>query len=397
MDRLFVHGTPYRPKYAGASLPIPAVNVLAQPRKTFEGIPELALDVAKKRLLNPPTVARFDEAACRQYVEAVNRLWETSYCADELQSRTENGERVYYVLLAGERRFRSCRLLWNEGCAECVEARGKEKPGRCFKRHFGCALLDVRVCRNIPPLAALFLQLSENTHVPVPSHEEAAAYARLFALIRKADPEFPVARFAREVGRSPDTIRKALRYHLLPPVAKEAVENGAIAYGVAIEIARLQEDGLQPEQLEFWIARAITERRKVKDFRGLVTAHIQERHSGQTSLLDFFQAVQAKDAQRAHLKRTVEANSIQALWAAIHYLGRVQRLFTEELLGPPKAPYSISSPVRVYRTLVERLRELLPAFRARVSARRLGTPEPVLAEAALLLGLLVPEEAGHTA
>lgn len=394
-DRLFVHGTPYRPRYDGAALPITAINVLAQPRKTFEGLEELALDIAKKRMLNPPTVARFESESCRHYIAAVNRLWGTSYEIDQMEARIERGAKIYYVLLAGERRFRACTLLWKRGCEECLEARGPETPGRCFKRHFGGVKLDVRICRNIPPLAALFLQLSENTHMPVPSHEEAAAYARLFSLIRKADEAFPIARFAREVGRSPDTIRKALRYHLLPEIAKTAVERGQVAYGVAVEIARLQEDGLTAEQLEFWIQRAIAERRKVEEFRLLVNAHLAERHSGQQSLLDMFQAEQTKLAQKAHIRRTVEAKTIQALWTSIHYLARVGQLFTEELLGTPNAPYSIDSPLRVYGTLVERLRELLPHLRGRVSARKIGEYEEVLTEARALLRVLGADESTH--
>lgn len=387
-DRLFVHGTSYRPRYDGHALAIPEINVLAQPRKTFEGIEELSLDIAKKRVLNPPTIARFDTEGCRQYVAAVNRLWGAEYDVERMRSKKEDGKGIYYVLLAGERRFRSCALIWERGCAECLESRGKEKPGRCFKRHFDGNKLDVRVCRNIPPLAALFLQLSENTHVPVPPHEEAAAYARLFGLIRKADETFPVARFAREVGRSPETIRKALRYHLLPDVAKEAVERGHVPYGTAVEIARLQEDGLTPDQLEFWIQRSIVGRRKVAEFRTLVDAHLAERRSGQRSLLDMFQSEQAALTRKAHIRRTVEAKSVQALWAGIHYIGRVQQLIDGGMLGSPDATYSEDSPLRVYGTLVERMRELLPKLRALLSARKGREYQAVLDETYALLAAL---------
>jgi hypothetical protein len=387
-DQLFVHGTTYSPRYDGHALAIPEINVLAQPRKTFEGIEELSLDIAKKRVLNPPTVARFDCEGCRQYVAAVNRLWGTAYDIDKLRSKKEAGAEVFYVLLAGERRFRSCALLWERGCAECIETLGEEKPGRCFKRHFGGDKLDVRICRDIPPLAALFLQLSENTHVPVPSHEEAAAYARLFGLIRKADEAFPIARFAREVGRSPETIRKALRYHLLPDIAKEAVECGHVPYGTAVEIARLQEDGLTPDQLEFWIQRSIVERRRVDEFRKLVDAHLAERHSGQQSLLDMFQSEQAALTSKAHIRRTVEAKSVQALWGNIHYIARVQQLIEGGMLGAPDAAYSEDSPLRVYGTLVERMRELLPKLRALLSARKGKDYQAVLDEThSLLVGL----------
>lgn len=364
--------------------------MLAQPCKTFEHIEELARDQAKKRQLQPPVVARFRPEDARRYVATVNLLWGTGTALETLHPTREHGRTFYYVLLAGERRYRSFRLLWERGCGECREARGQETPGRCFRRHFGRPRIEVRVCRGIPPLNALFLQLSENTHMPVPPHEEAQAYGRLFLLLRQAEPSFPMARLAREVGRSPDTVRRALRFHSLPDSIREAVERGHLGYGVAIEIARLLEFSPDAVELEFWRDRVLADRWKVDKAREAVDAWLKEKRSGQRSLLEIFKEGQDASAKRAHVRRTVQAGSIQSVWACIHYLSRVQQLFADGLLGKPGAPFSEDSPLRVIAALVERLKEMLPMLRELLSPRRFEETRAIVEEAHELFRRLPP-------
>jgi hypothetical protein len=355
-------------RYDGAKVRIGRINVLPQPRKTFDGLEELALDIAKKKILNPPTVARFGREGCAKYLAIVNHLWGSSFRLEEM--RTADGAAdSYYVLLAGERRFRSCRLLWEKGCAECRERHGAESEGRCFRRHFGGNEIDVRLCVDIPPLPALFLQLSENTHMAVPPHEEAAAYALLFKLLRSADETFSVARFSREVGRSPETIRRALRFCELPETIRDAVEKGYIAYGIAVEIARLKESGENEASLDYWLSRAIAENLKVPAFREMAGKFIADKRSGQTSLLGIFQESQQHEAERAHVRKVVAAGSIKAVWTWVYYLTTVQKLYEAGKLGTPEAIFSEGSPVRVFRQLLERLDAVLPHLKKRLPRR----------------------------
>lgn len=389
LETLLAAGEGYQPTYLGGALPLGTINVLPQPRKTFENLEELALDVARKRLLNPPTVARFTREDAATFLETVNRLWSTDFRIEALRATREDDAEVYYVLLAGERRFRACTILWERGCAECREASG-EAPlpeGACFRKHFDGDRLEVRLCQDIPALAALFLQLSENTHMPVPPHEEAEAYGRLFSLLLQADPKYTAARFAREVGRSADTIRRALRYLLLPPSVRAAVESRLIAYGAALEIQRLQEAGLDEERLQFWVMRAATERKSVEQFREEVTRHLKERASGQQSLLGMFQENQAVQ-ERAHVRRTVESQTIQAVWSWISYVARVKQLATARQIGHPGAPYSEDSPVRVLGRLTRSLEEALPLLEGFIPDDARGAMRDALDGASQQLALI---------
>lgn len=182
----------------------------------------------------------------------MNRLWHTAFGIDQLHSTANGTRRKYHVLIAGERRYRALSLLWKEGCAECHDEYGKEPAGTCFKRHFhkGNDRVEVRLCVNAPPLPTLFLQLSENTHMAVPPYEEAQAYILLFRLVRQADEKFSVAQFASRVGRSPETVRNALRFSELPVGVRVYVEKGAIRYGIGIELTRLHRAGLKAKELE---------------------------------------------------------------------------------------------------------------------------------------------------
>ena len=371
----------HRFHYVGSTLPLGAINVLEQPRKTFVGLDSMADDIADKQLLNPPTVAQFERATVQTYLEVNNRMWGTEHRLDELKPVKRRGKERYFVLLAGERRFRSCRLLWRRGCADCRERWGEEPKGRCFRRHFPGGKIEVRLCVNIPAIPALELQLSENTHMPVPPHEEAQAYARLFRLIREEDPRYPMARFARKVGRSPQAIKNALRFCHLPVAIQRAVEDQRVAYGAAVEIARLQEIGLKQDELEWWMMRAVAERKKLEDFRQLVRGQILARTSGQVSLFQVMSAESERLERRRHIRRVVGEQSVKSLWTSLAYFRTVLGLFHEGRLGRPESPYSEASPSRLFRKHVDQLRELLPFIRAFLPKQAAKTAEEVLQEA----------------
>lgn len=55
-------------------IPLDLINVLPQPRRTFEEIPLLADDIAAKGLINPITVGLFTPAQCRQYLQVINSV-----------------------------------------------------------------------------------------------------------------------------------------------------------------------------------------------------------------------------------------------------------------------------------------------------------------------------------
>ena len=353
----------YSSYYQGAWLPISIINVLPQPRKTFEGIPELALDIAKKKLLNPLIVARLDEDDCKRYIAIINFLWGTSFELNDLHSVEEEGSVIQYILLAGERRLKACYHLWNVGCQDCQENYGSEPEGNCFKRHFGTNKIEVRLCLNIPPLSALFLQFSENIHRRVPPHEEARAYNQLFRLIKEVESGYPITKFARNVGRSPETIKNALRFCKLPSLIQEFVEKGLVPYGIAVEIARIQELGTSEDELRHWALKAATNNYKVPDFRELVTRYIRFKMLGQTTMLDLMERAQREEFNKPQFRKIVAVNMIKGVWFWIYYFRTVLKLLEEGLLGKADSPFSEGSPVRVFRRLVELLKEVLPHFK----------------------------------
>lgn len=353
-----IEGDGRQHRYQGTWIHMDSINVLPQPRRTFDAIPELALDIAFKGMMNPVVVARFTRKDCAEYVAVINRLWQASFSEEQLVSIREE-EEIFYVLLAGERRYRSCRLLWENGCLLCQEKFGEEEPGICFQRHFqNNGEIEVRLCVDISPLAALFLQLSENTHVPVPANEEAQAYSQLFKLIRGADSSFSIAKFARCVGRSPGTIRNALRFCELPLNIQEAVSKKEISYGIALELFRLGESGVLSEELDYWLLRAKATNISVSAFRELVNQHLDNNKSGQKSLFDIFDLEGEKLRRKMAIRHTVSKEVIQQLWGFLGYWLKVSRLCQD---GQIPAVFSEESPVRLLRKNIDVLsQQILP-------------------------------------
>ena len=63
--------------------------------------------------------------------------------------------------------------------------------------------------------------------------------ADLFNFLKEKE-EVNLAKFARSVGRSEDTIRNALGFVKLPQKIQEYIKDGHLAYGIGIQLARIQ-------------------------------------------------------------------------------------------------------------------------------------------------------------
>jgi hypothetical protein len=347
-------------RYRSARVPIDAVNILPQPRKTFDDIEIFADELAINGVINPPIVALFDRAECEQYLRVNNRLWETAITVGKLRADADGR---YCILIAGERRMRALSRIWEFGCSECRELHGQEDVGACYKRHFGGKTVEVRLGEHLPVFGALFRQLSENTHKHVPAHEEALAYAQFFKLIRFIEPGFSLTQFAREVGRGPETIRNAIRYCELPPSIQGVVERGQVLYGIAVELSRIHQEGASNQDLHFWLNRVIAENYTVQKFRVIISAYLKDRASGQGSLEGIMDEEQERLRRKLSVKRAVEINSVRALWAFIYYFEKVAALFESGALGKPDSPFSEGSPTRLFKRLVRQQRKILPHLR----------------------------------
>lgn len=359
--------TAYHYRYVPRRLPLESIIVLPQPRRTFEYIPELATDIAERGLLHPLTVAAFDRKSFARYLDALNDLWSTNFEVSEFHPSRQRRKPTYYVLLAGERRFRAHRWLWERGCATCEEKHGPQsRAGACFRRHFPDHRLTAQLCENIPPLAALCLQLAENTHNPVPEHEEARAYSLLYGAILRADPSYSVAAFARRVGRSATTVQRALRYCNLPVAVQEYVEKGYLRYGHAIEIARLMREKATERELLFWRDWAVAHRVGVEDFRRLISKNIGVLRSGQISLLQIMGVIQEEDRRRAAVRKAVAEGTIQALYAWTSYLTTILEMLRDGRLGREDSPFSSRSPCKALEKLAHLLTLILEHLTAPV-------------------------------
>ncbi|MBI4039391.1 hypothetical protein HY388_01025 [Candidatus Daviesbacteria bacterium] len=382
--------------YMGARIPLEAINIFPQVRQTFEEIEDLAENIADHGLFNPLTVAKFDRESCQHYIAVINWLWGRDFSLDQTVSCEEDGQEVFYVLLAGERRHRACMYLKTAGCPSCQQQFG---AGPCHTRHPASAdgQVDVRLCVNISPLEALFRQIAENVHMRVPAHEEAKVFYELYSLVKQADPKYSLAQFSRDVSRGPDTIKNAIRFCELPAEIQGFVKNRVFSYGIACEISRLHEAGFSEDDLSWWARQAAVSSPKVDEFRETISKVITDRNNGQT-MLDLFTQEQESEMRRLAHRRVVARELIQILWRDQYYLKKVQELLKDGKLGRDDSPFSILSPVRYFRASIALRQELLPLLKDHLPKAFLAEAEQILSDNEQVLAVLevglAPTESG---
>lgn len=343
------------------------INILPQMRKSFDQKEqdELTESIRKKGVLNAPIVALFTLAELRQYLKVINKLWKSSIAAEDLKSSKIKGQRLYFVLLAGERRLRSLRPLVREG-----------KQSR---------LLKVIIHEHLDPLSAIDIQFSENCHRRVPPHEEAYAYGEYWELISAKYGEPPtLSGFAKRVGRSPAAIKAALQFVSLPATIRHAVagewgmgvpnaklfrrENLRLPYSIAVELARLSERGKTEHYLIDLMVGAVLGRTKVEKFHEQVNQILNNDTPDLPGLMTE-NAIEAE--RRAHFRLTVEkgVNWILCGWES--WLARVLVLFEKGLLGKDDSPFadgSVKNRIANILALLEKIFQLFykqPSLAAR--------------------------------
>jgi len=300
------------PIFRNKNVPLFVINILPQVRKTFLGLEELAESIKLSGLLNPVTIAEFEREQAEEYIRIINKLWHTSFNISSLIPF----ENHFYILLAGERRMRACKLIQ-------------------IKK------IRATVCSKISVFGALFIQMSENTHHSVPVHEEAEGYYQSFKLLREIDAQFPLAEFARKVGRSSGTIRNAINFIELPESIRKLVESKKVSYGIAIELSKLQKAGESEEMLHRWLTRAIIQRKNAKDLSDDIRTYFENKRIGQEALFSF-----SEQEEKKARKKVVEKKSLQRLSCQTHYFKQVLSLFKTGHLGKDESPFSEGSPMR---------------------------------------------------
>ncbi len=192
-------------------------------------------------------------------------------------------------------------------------------------------------------------------------------------------------RFAKKMGRNPDTIRQDFRFCESPLTLQDAVKNGDIKWGIGLELVRLLIYGLSEEELDWWIKRAITENYKVDDFRKIINDFIRLNNSNQSAL---FTQEQMEEMGRSHFRMIVERHTIMAIWSWIHYFARVLSLFEQGKLGKSDSPFSHRSPVRVFRKLIDLLERIYPFLQSHLPKKERKRAKRVISKTGKILSQL---------
>jgi hypothetical protein len=316
-----------KPNWRNKTIAIEDINILAQVRKTIE-VDKLAANIEALGNIAPILIVEYDREGALAYVKTVNEEWGTSYHVEDLKSINNNGEK-YYIIIAGHRRLQAMVQI------------GEKKA-------------KARVAENLPPFEVLFLQLSENLHMPVPKHEEVTGQQRLFRLIRKYHSDFTFAEYAPHVGASIDQLREGAKYVDLPEVIQRAVEEGKVCFGVAVAFDQLikrfdldEKVRAEFESKQGWVdwlvanclVKAIIDRSSIKKFAVDAQKDISTKLSRQ---LDMFklegevEKVSVRNFSNMILRKTAEG-----ILSAVKYLSNALDHFSGQgaLLRVDESPF----------------------------------------------------------
>lgn len=337
------------------SFPINLVNVLVQPRQTFnkEEISELAQSIDELNLIHPVSIALFDEATCQDHIKRVNRSWNKKYKITTLKKYKQ----YYPILIAGEKRFRAIRSII-------------DNKDKCFtQKYFKKGLLDSMVYRQLTSWGFIEIQCQENKHGRPPAQEQAEYFNNYYRefkdLYKSQDTKLTVAEFARKMQTSESTMREALRFSELPDSVKDFVSTKKlIPYGIACEIARFQQNGIEEKHLINWCITSIVKKYTVNEFKKIVKYELSRRN--QVSLFgeneeDELAQVRREKERKDDRKRSMEKNIVKSLYEGIAYNKKLIDLFEKKLIGKEESAYSSLGAMKGVQALVDILNtKLLP-------------------------------------
>ena len=316
-------------------VPLTKINTLPQMRKTFDGIPELAENIKERGLIHPITLAKLDKTQAKKYLRFINKVHGKRIPLGKLQTHRN----YFYILIAGERRIRACKLLqWK--------------------------YIKSSVCVGITVEEAIKIQGSENTNFPVPPEEEAIFYERFFKLLSLSTSKEKIsyASFSRMVGRSPKIIRDALRFINLPNHMQKAVVDKALPYGIAVQLAKIKDSSCTTDdELEDLFIRSLIGRHTVKSFKKVSESFLLGKESNQLHLLEEIFTKEMLDEERRNArKKSLEKDVSYLFHSSNAYFLRVLYLFERGSLGVEYSPFSLKGPLSSFEKHLNLLKRLLP-------------------------------------
>jgi hypothetical protein len=334
------------------SFPINRINVLVQPRQTFDPqeIEELAYSIDGLDLIHPVSIALFDEATCLDHIKRVNRSWNKNYQLRKLKKYKNN----FPILIAGEKRFRAIlRIISN-------------KNGDFTKKYFQKENLDSLVYSKLTSWGFIEIQCQENKHNKPPADEQAEYYNNYFRefqdLHKGLDAKLTLVAFAKKMNTSESTMREALRFSNLPNSVKDFVSvKKLIPYGIACEIARFQQAGMEESKLLNWCISCVVKKYTVNEFKKIVKYELTRKSMQSLFVEDQFSQAKEELERKENLKRGMEKNIVKSLYDGIAYNNKVIGLFESNLLGKEESAYSSFGVMRGVKTLINLLNnKLLP-------------------------------------
>lgn len=359
------------PSWIVTYLPLNLVIRFPQVRETFDQLElqELADDIAHDDVIQPSIVFRFSERDFYTYVDILNRISKKELVTQGMPfEKNVKGEKWFYVLIAGERRFRSHNLLWEEGCSECKKRAKEEgrilKIGECYKKHEVLIYEKVKVNMGINQRLdrAKSIQFRENLYVKPPIEEEAQALRNYYDYLKEIEVGLSIPGFAKKVGFSVERVKKAIWFCDLPEKIKLAVKAKLISYGNALEVYKVtQVQAIDPKTRSKIVDQEtdyllIHPKIKVEDYKLRIKNLVESFQM--LSLFDLNDLVMNKKEKR----RVVEKNSIQALTLYSNYVGKVQLLHLQGIIGKGKI-FSEESPKKWIQRILQNVQILSPTVR----------------------------------
>ncbi len=355
--------------WSNAWLPLDLVIKFPQVRKTFEkeSLQELADDIAKNGLIQPPMIAKLSKENFAKYVEVFEKISKTKLLQSSYQfEETNTGEVWYHVLVAGERRYRAHMILWETGCTDCINsARDNKKTlekGECFSKHFPQQLMESRVGINIDPEKAKSIQFRENHHVRPPAHEEAYGYRDYYDHLKTLNQKLTLKEFAERVGVSVEKVRRAIWFCELPDRLRQTVEDKMISYSNALELKRI----LQIESIGF------KERIKIinneVDFLLIHQKIKNEDYKKRVdNLISSFQMLTLFDTKEFEMgkkekRKVVNENLLKGIILMRGYMTKLNAIIPMGIIGKGRV-YSGISPTNQVKFIVEELQKIIPGFK----------------------------------
>jgi hypothetical protein len=350
------------------------ISVLAQPRKIFENIDELADSIATIGLRHAPEVGLHDRSHAVKYLAEVNENWGSKHTLKDLKQIQVNGKPMYLILIAGERRKRAVELLLTEGCSVHQKENGL---GGCYHLHRKDLVNKIKVAMYVNPdyySKAILIQEHENIHMSIRPQDLAISIGNTFKAMKRKDTTWTIEKHAKYVGRGIGLVSSALKYCDAPKEIQDMVDSKELLYGVAVEISKLRNIGVDDLGLFALAIKAKEDRMSVPAVRKLVKGRIDASKGQQINLGELMITNQTLAERKAALRKVMVRSTYAALVGARQQIRGASRLVQTGEISPMNSPLGSQGNMRI---LIDALQEAGVAVSGIASAIDRGDKEKV--------------------